>query len=89
MAAKRYEVRHHEHHGGGLYELEITVRWDVIDRETGAVVRSFSDESSAQYDGAGWAERYGLSISEVTLSDDGTAVDVRRSDGVVERVALP
>ena len=89
MAAPRYEVQRHEHHGGGLFELEITVRWDVIDRETGAVVWSCRDDSSARYDGVGWAETAGGSVSDVTLSEDGTAVEVRRGGGAVERVALP
>lgn len=89
MAAPRYEIQRREHHGGGLFELEITVHWDVIELATGAVVRTFRDESWARYDGGQWAEIAGHSIADVTLTDDGAAVEIRFNHGVVERVALP
>ncbi|MBK9036704.1 MAG: hypothetical protein IPL61_36550 [Myxococcales bacterium] len=87
-ATSRFEVRRHEHHAGGLFELEITISWDVIDRQTGATVRSFTDESSARYDGVGWAGASGGCVVDVTLSADGAGVDVHRAGGAIEHVAL-
>lgn len=88
MAEPRYRVEKREHHGGGLFELEITTTWEVVDVRTGAVVRSFREEYDAHYDGVGWADGVSSGVADVSLGDDQRSVVVRHADGRVETVAL-
>lgn len=84
----RYRVERDEHHGGGLFELEITIEWRVIDVATGAIVRRFRDDDSASYDGVGWSGGAGAAVLEVAVTEAEDAIEVRYRDGRCERVAL-
>lgn len=86
--APRYQVHKHVHEGGGLFELEITIRWDVVDLRTGEIVRTFRDESSAHYDGVGWSGGASGSLVDVTVDVDQRAVLLHHAGGRVERVPL-
>jgi len=79
----------HEHHGGGLFELEITTTYEVVDTRTGAVVMRFSGDHSASYDGVGWGDGASGGVAAVELSPDERWVEVRFSGGHVERHPLP
>lgn len=85
----RYEVHRREHHGGGLYELEITIRWDVVDTATGRVVRTIDDEESASYDGVGWAAGCTAYVVDVSVDEtDPPAAVIRYRDDRTVRVPL-
>lgn len=87
MAEPRYRVRRDEHHGGGLFELEITITWEIVEVATGAVVRRLRDDESASYDGVGWSGGAGPAIAEVTIEGD-ALVCVRFQDGRISREPL-
>ena len=85
----RYEVRRHEHHGGGLYELEVTITFDVVELATGTIVKRFEGGYSASYNGSGWGDYVHSNLHDVTLAADGLHAEVHFSGGRVERVFLP
>ncbi|MCC6622111.1 MAG: hypothetical protein IT385_12685 [Deltaproteobacteria bacterium] len=86
---RRYEVRTREHHGGGLFELEITTWYEVVDVVTDRVVMRFEGGYSASYDGVGWGDGAAGGVAAVVISEDGRAVEVRLAGGRIERHALP
>lgn len=88
-APRRYEVRVHEHHGGGLFELEITTTYEVVDTRTGAIVMRFSGDYSAAYDGVGWGGGAAGGVREVTIGPDDRTVQVHFAGGHIARHALP
>lgn len=88
-APRRYQVRVHEHHGGGLFELEITTTYEVVDTATDALVMRFTGDYSASYDGVGWAGGAAGGVREVTISPDDRSVEVRFAGGHIERHPLP
>lgn len=82
-------MRVHEHHGGGLFELEITTTYEVVDTTDGAVVMRFSGDYSASYDGVGWSDGAAGGVREVTVSADERWVEVHFAGGHIERHSLP
>ena len=88
-APKRFQVRVREHHGGGLFELEITTWHEVIDTVRSEIVMRFEGGYAASYDGVGWADGVSGGVSEVTVTPDERWVEVRFAGGHVERHALP
>ena len=84
----RYRVEKREHHGGGLFELEVTTHFDVVDNTTGEVMMTFSGEDSASYDGVGWAYRGFGGTSDVVIAPDGEHVLVYESGNAEPREVL-
>jgi len=79
----------HEHHGGGLFELEITTTFEVVDTRTDAVVMRFTGDYSASYDGVGWGDGTAGGVRAVTIAADERSVEVRLAGGQVARHPLP
>lgn len=86
--APRYFVRRREHHGGGLFELEVDIVFEVVDAATGEVVHRWDAGWSASYDGVGWADQASSSLDDVAIAEDGAHVELRFSGGRVERVPI-
>ncbi len=87
--ASRFAVRVDEHHGGGLFELEVTTTYEVVERATGAVVMRFAGDYSASYDGVGWGDGASGGVVAVELTPAEDAVIVRFAGGSEERHPLP
>lgn len=73
---KRFRVEKHEHHGGGLFELEITTKFHVIDNRTGQIIMTFDAGSSTHYTGQ-WSDESSWGVSHVEISEDETEVLVQ------------
>lgn len=88
----RYEVRTEEGPAsGGLYELEQTTRYHVVDLQTNDVVMSFESQTSASPNliGQGWTDYQHTGVSAVTIAPDERSVLVVHHDGWEQRVPLP
>lgn len=88
VSPDRYRVEKREHHGGGLFELEVTIHFDVVDNASGEVMMTFSGEDSASYDGVGWAYRGFGGTSDVVIAPDGEHVLVYESGNAEPREVL-
>ena len=76
---------------GGLYELEVTTYYRVVDGWSGQVILTFEGclEASQSRDDGMWAE-YGVSgVREVSVAPDEQSVLVKYHDGREEIVLLP
>jgi hypothetical protein len=90
--AARWRVRHSTGSAhGGLYELEQTHYWRVIDWASKEVVLEFEGESDQSYTGGpgGWSEATWVGTSDVSISDDGRAVIVETGGRDRRTVPLP
>jgi hypothetical protein len=88
----RYEVRTEDGPAqDGLYELEQTTYYHVVDLQSNEVVMTFESQISATpgAGGQGWADYQHSGVSSVTIAPDGQSVVVVRHDGWEERVPLP
>jgi hypothetical protein len=88
----RYEVRTEEGPAsGGLYALEQTTYYHVVDLRSNEVVMTFESQMSASpsTSGQGWTDHQHSGVSSVTIAPDGQSVVVVRHDGWEERVPLP
>jgi len=57
---------------GGLYELEQTHYFDIVNILTGAVVMTFESEYSASFQGNGtWGDGSSSGVEKVTFTEDG------------------
>lgn len=76
---------------GGLYELEQTTYYRVVDRETGKVVLTFLGEMEASLspDTGLWDDYRYSGVCEVTIADGDQSVVVRYHDGREETVEIP
>lgn len=88
-AKSRWKVTRREHHGGGLFELEITTWFEVVDVLSDAVVMRFEGGYAASYDGVGWADGAAGGAVAVDVVEEEHAVEVRDASGRVERFPLP
>jgi hypothetical protein len=79
----RFRVDVHEHHHGGLFELEVDTVWTIVDVAAGRAVRELRGGSSSSYDGAGWSGGGSSGVDEVILGGDGLRVLSRSSDRVM------
>lgn len=72
----RWKLVKEEHSGGGLYELEITQRFYIYDRETGECILSFQGEEdySLSTSGGGWGFNYSSGVQDVILEKNGLIV---------------
>lgn len=89
---KRFNVVIEEGHPhGGLYELEQTTYYHVIDTRTEEVVMTFRGEMEASLSTSTgqWDDYHFYGVSEVTITSDETAVKVQYYDGREEILALP
>lgn len=88
----RYEVRTEEGPAhGGLYALEQTTYYHVVDLKTNDVVMSFESRMSASLSGTGqgWTDHQHSGVSSVTIAPDGRSAVVVHHDGWEEQVPLP
>ena len=76
---------------GGLYELEQTTCYKVVDRHSDQVVMTFEGQMEASLSTAtGMWEDYRLAgVCEVSIAPDGRSVIVDYCDGSRETVPLP
>jgi hypothetical protein len=76
---------------GGLYELEQTTYYKVIDRHSGEVVMTFEGQLEASLSTtSGMWEDYRLSgVCEVSIAPDEQSVIVKYCEGREEPVPLP
>lgn len=75
---------------GGLYELELTTTYRVIDDASGATVMSFTGDYAASFgDDGQWGEPTLSGVVKVELDATGQAVVVHHADGRCEVLALP
>jgi len=76
---------------GGLYELEQTTYYKVVDRHSGQVVLTFEGQMEASLSTTtGMWEDYHLSgVCEVRIAPDEQSVVVKYYDGGEETVPLP
>jgi hypothetical protein len=76
---------------GGLYELEQTTYYLVIDRHTGHTVLIFEGklEASLSTETGMWEGFHLSGVREVGIAEDGRSALVRYGDGREERVPLP
>jgi len=85
----RYRVETREHHGGGLFELEITKYFEVIDNRTHEIIMTFTFEESAHYTGQ-WSDWNSYGVTKVEISEDGREVVVYDSGNAEpKRIPLP
>ncbi len=75
----RYRIEKREHSGGGLYELESTTYYYIVDNSTEKIVMTFTGGYSASYDGQGWADGVSGGVTEVELTPDGEHVLVHEA----------
>ncbi|MBN1933148.1 MAG: hypothetical protein JW934_00710 [Anaerolineae bacterium] len=87
----RFTVRVEEGNAhGGLYELEQTTYYQVVDTLSGAVVMTFEGEMEASLSDVGlWDDYHFSGVREVTVAPDEQSVTVRYYDGREETVQLP
>jgi hypothetical protein len=90
--ARRFEVQVEEgapH--GGLYELEQTTYYRVVERASGEVMMTFQGEMEASLSTAtGMWDDYRFSgVCEVTIADGERSVQVRYHDGREETRPIP
>jgi len=76
---------------GGLYELEQTTYYRVVERESREVVMAFQGEMEASLSTTtGMWDGYRFSgVCEVTIADDERSVQVRYHDGHEETRPIP
>ena len=74
---------------GGLYELEQTTYYRVVDTRTGAVVLAFEGETSANYKDGQWTDYVHGGVCGVTVAPDERSVRVTYYGGLEESVPLP
>ena len=76
---------------GGLFELEQTTYYHVVDVQTGRVVLTFRGEleASLSTETGAWDDYRTSGVCGVTIAPDGRSVTVRYSDGREETVPLP
>lgn len=89
---RRFEVQVEEgapH--GGLYELEQTTYYRVVDRESGEVVMAFRGEMEASLstETGMWDDYRFSGVCEVTIANDEQSVNVRYHDGREETEEIP
>lgn len=66
---------------GGLYELECSTHFDLVEVATGRVLMSFEGTYSASFGGDGqWSDGAWSGVRLVELADDGAALLVYRAD---------
>jgi hypothetical protein len=88
----RFEVRVKEGPAhGGLYELEQTTWYRVVDTRTDAVVMTFQGEMEASLstETGMWGDHRYSGVCEVALTPDGRSVHVRYHAGREETLPLP
>lgn len=87
----RYRVCTHTRSAGGLFELEVTTTWTIVDQRTREVVRTFTGQSDASYstDGTGWEEATYSGVQGVSIDASGEVALVDHGEGRIERVPLP
>jgi len=89
---RRFEVRVEEGAAhGGLYELEQTTYYRVVDRQSGEVVMIFRGEMEASLstETGMWDDYRFTGVCEVAIADDEQSVNVRYHDGRVEAQRIP
>jgi hypothetical protein len=76
---------------GGVYELEQTTCYHVVDTQTGEVVITFQGglRASLRRDTGQWDDYTCSGTSNVVIAPDGASVVVTDRDGRDEVVALP
>lgn len=76
---------------GGLYELEQTTCYKVVDRHSGRVVMTFECrmEASLSTTTGMWENYYFSGACEVSIAPDEQSVIVKYCDGREETVPLP
>lgn len=92
VAAPRFEVRIEEGSAhGGLFELEQTTYFHVVDLRSNETIMTFEGETSASASrsGAGWTDYTHTGVSAVTIAPDGRSLQVTYHSGWQEQIALP
>jgi hypothetical protein len=74
---------------GGLYELEQTTFYRLVDTRSNEVVMTFEGEMSARLDGGVWSDHQYSGVCEVTVAPDERSVRVKYHGGHEETVPLP
>lgn len=74
---------------GGLYELEQTTYYRVVDTYSNKPIMTFQAEMSASLVNGMWDNYYYSGVCEVTLSADNLSVYVKYYNGQTEIVSLP
>ncbi len=76
---------------GGLYELEQTTYYHVVDRRSKKVVMTFQGEMEASLSAETgmWDDYHFSGVCEVRIAPDEQSVVVRYHDGREETVQLP
>jgi hypothetical protein len=86
---RRFRIQVDEHHAGGLFELEITIKYFVIDTWKNEVVMQLISETSAEMGAGQWTNYSSGGVSEVRISDDEMFVLVSHyGSEVVEQIPL-
>jgi len=76
---------------GGLYELEQTTTYSVVDSESNEVLMVFQGQMEARLSTSTgmWEEPLHSGVCQVIVADDGQSVTVRYHDGREESKPLP
>lgn len=79
------------HAHGGLYELEQTTYYRVVDTRSKEVAMTFQGEMSASLSTSNgtWDDYHYWGVCEVTISPDGQSVRVKYYSGREETAPLP
>lgn len=87
----RFQVQVQEGNAhGGLYELEQTTFYQVVDTLSGEVVMVFEGEMEASLGQVGlWDDYHFSGVEQVMIAPDEQSVIVRYYDGHEETVPLP
>ncbi len=79
----RWRIDERVHSGGGLFMLEETRYWTIVDGVADRPCWEFSGESSSSFSGGGWVSDGGSSgVDEVVLGADGCHALARNSEKV-------
>ena len=79
----RWRIDERVHSGGGLFMLEETTYWTIVDAIAEESRWEFSGEASSTFSGGGWvSDGGGSGVDEVILGADGGHALVRDSDKV-------
>ena len=76
---------------GGLYELEQTTYYKVVDRDSGQVIMTFEAqmEASLSTTTGTWDDYHLSGVCEVSIAPDGQSIIVKYCDDHEETVSLP
>ncbi len=87
---KKFRIEVKEHSAGGLFELEVTTKYYVIDNRNETILMQYESGYSAEFVAGTWANGTSGGIKEITISEDEKFVLISvYGTEEIEKVALP